>query len=324
MTDLLAQAIIAGTAENHTMVAEVLPPVPNRLLHVDGDFMAYWVGVIDDPGTGRAVAVNKIEKAMQLSRAERAVVHMTDEASSKADRRIIAEVLPYQANRKGGSKPINWQAMRDFLINIQHDRVSPKNWSTREADDGMAWAAHRKSDACPDVIMSKDKDMRMLPGVHISWDDFSLTNVPFGAYDVVGTDGKQYGLKWFWLQMLHGDKADNIPGLPKYINDKGKPALCGDATAGKLLAGVHDSGSACEAVSQHYENYYGGEWRLRMAEQALLLWLRTDREASVYNVLNVLGPSFDPAVYYYDKKIQEAYAQAESLGSTGPASDDAG
>jgi len=310
----ILDAITASTAENRSMDVEVLPPVPNRLLHVDGDFLAYWVGVIDDPGTGRAVAVNKIVKSLQLSRSERAVVHMTDEASSKADRRIIAEVLPYQANRKGGSKPVNWQAMRDFLNNIQHEQIAAKNWSTREADDGMAWAAYRKSDACPDVIMSKDKDMRMLPGLHLNWDTFELTTVPFGAYDVVGNDGKQYGLKWFWLQMLHGDKADNIPGLPKYINAKGKPALCGEATAGKLLDDARDSGAARDIVAQHYENYYGDEWRLRMVEQALLLWLRTDRAASVYNVLDVLGPSFDPAVYYYDKKIKEAYAQAESLG----------
>jgi hypothetical protein len=313
--------IDAATEGMHTMVAEVLPPVPGRVLHVDGDFLAYWTGVIEDAGTARTVAANKITKAMELSRSERAVVHLTDEASSKADRRIIAETLPYQAHRSGSTKPINWAHMRTYLGGLTHGKVLMKNWTQREADDGMAYVAYL-GDADLVVIMSKDKDMRMLPGWHMDWDDFSMTFVPRYAYDVVGANGKQYGLKWFWLQVLQGDKADNIPGLPKYIDESGKAKACGDKTAEKLLAHCKTSTEAGMCVAQHYELYYGEGWQRKLIEQMLLLWLRTDKDATITDIKQVLPLPNDDHLWYFGAKIKEAYAAAADAGASSPAPDD--
>lgn len=319
--DALAAAVAA--VEGTPMQQEVLPPIQGRVLHVDGDYLAYWTGVIEDAGTAKMVAINKIEKMQQLSRAERSVVHLTDDASSKGDRRIIAEARPYQAQRSGKGKPINWAFMRQVLSSLRFGPITSKVWGTREADDGMAYCAYLGDK--PIAIAAKDKDMRMLPGVHINWDDFSLTEVPRGAYDVIGADGKQYGLKWFWLQCLHGDTADHIPGLPKYINAKGTAVACGEAAAAKLLAPATCSHEAGQIVAQHYEMYYGDGWQRKLVEQMLLLWLRTDRDASIFDLRQVLPLDNDDELWYFDTKIKEAYAQAQSLGSSGvPCQDDGG
>jgi len=96
---------------------------------------------------------------------------------------------------------------------------------------------------------------------------------------------KVYGRKWFWLQMLHGDTADNIPGLPKYKNAKGALALCGPATAEKLLADCVNNTQAFSVVALLYQGFYGEDWWVNMLEQAVLLWMRNDKNSSPLNVL---------------------------------------
>lgn len=314
--DALSAAL--GAVEGSPMQADIQPPVPGRVLHLDGDYLAYWTGVIEDAGTAKMVAANKIEKLQQLSRSERTVVHLTDDASSKADRRIIAEVKPYQAQRGGKGKPVNWAFMRQYLTALRSGSVVSKTWGSREADDGIAYCAYLGD---PVAIASKDKDMRMLPGIHINWDDFSCVEVPRGAYDVVGPDGKQFGLKWFWLQVLQGDTADNIPGLPKYFGSDGKAKLCGEKSAETLLARAKTSEDAGATVALHYQLYYGEGWERKLTEQMLLLWLRTDRDASVLDLRQVNPLPDDTYLWAFISKIKEAYAQAESIGSSGPAPD---
>jgi DNA polymerase-1 len=119
----------------------------------------------------------------------------------------------------------------------------------------------------------------MLPGVHINWMDFTVTEVPPGAYDVMGVDGLQYGSKWFFLQLLQGDTADNIPGLPKLFGQQ-----CGEARAVKYLAGTTDAAQAQDRVEAAYQDHYGSAWVDALIEQAALLWLRTDAQATIRNV----------------------------------------
>ncbi len=315
----LMDAVRAATAQS-PMVKEDLPVIPGRVLHVDGDYMAYWAGGIDELPICRQVALNKIEQLQFASQSESVIVHLTHEASTKADRYIIAETKPYQAQRSGKGKPQHWAAMRAYL-SAGCEAFRAKVWTNREADDGMAYcarlAAVDKSDL--NAIASKDKDLRMLPGVHVNWDDCEITTVPLEHFSVLDSKGKQYGLKWFWLQMLQGDTADNIPGLPKYINSKGNPAQCGEKTAQGLLSLAVTSREAQAIVEGLYEGFYGDEWPRKLLEQALLLWLRTDRHAqldSVFNVIEYRGVYFD-ASRYFDNKIKEAYAEAQGIGSGG-------
>jgi 5'-3' exonuclease len=157
---------------------------------------------------------------------------------------------------------------------------------TAEADDLFGERAYHAPDDV--VIYTQDKDMRMLPGIHLDWVTNRMHQVhvlqqslrPSLVQDSVFND-KQYGPKWFWLQMLHGDNADNIPGLPlarcKYgggpITPDGKLNKVGEAAAPKILD-AHSDLTLAGAVELAYRSYYGERWLVEMLEQACLLWMR--------------------------------------------------
>ena len=305
---------VEATAADAPHMNPVPPVVPGRTLHVDGDIIAYWAGGNDETpvGISRMTALNKIAQMQEYSGAERVVVHLTAESSTKGDRYIIATVKPYQGHRKSGRKPKNWEYLRRWMESYEGPAFRVKIWATREADDGMALMAYHADGN--DVTATKDKDMRMLPGWHLDWDTLAMVHVPVDTYDLVH-DGKQYGIKWFWLQMLQGDTADNIPGLPMY---QGKPV--GPKTAEAMLHLAETRADAQAWVEVAYHDLYGGGWADALVEQALLLWLRTDNGANIYNVLTVLGnsPAIRRALDKVNKRIEEVYAEAQRITSQVP------
>lgn len=273
----------AAAADNHAQ-GQTLPAVVGRVLHIDGDYMAYFCAGNDDmpAGVSRQVADGRIRKMQAACGAERVVMHLTADWSDKGKRYAIATVKPYQGNRSGKSKPKNWAVLREFL---QHASCADevRLWVDREADDGIALAAATAvglRQYNPIVIGTTDKDMRMLPGLHLDWSTFDLTLVEPRAYSVIGNNGLQYGYKWFCLQMLQGDSTDNIPGLEAYHNHKGNPTKVGDKTAVKLLEGINDGHAAIEVVASYYADYYQATWQERFVEQAALLWMRCDGQAN--------------------------------------------
>lgn len=291
------------------------PPVPGRVLHMDGDVLAYWAGGNEDTSVGvsRQNAIQKIESLRDYSASTSVVMHLTGADSTKGDRYLIATVRPYQGNRKSGRKPKNWGYLRGLLVGYTGSLFQPKVWASREADDGIslcAYDAARKGQPLV-AISSTDKDMRMLPGYHTDWSTYDVTHVPHGAFDVVGNDGKQYGHKWFWLQLLQGDTADNIPGLPQYASATGL-RLLGPKTAELLLEDCKDNAEAYETVLGLYQSFYGLAAKAALVEQAMLLWLRTDMGGRADDFLQVCPRDPELAAYaaIKIKQVGEAYAEA--------------
>lgn len=258
--------------------------VEGQPLHIDGDYMAYYCAGNDDtsPATARENCIDRIERALFVSGSTRPIVHLSDRACDKGLRFLIAEAKPYQGQRDGGRKPKNWDVLRDWMETYEGNRFEVKNWIDREADDGMAYvceaAAHINR---PAALLTADKDMRMFAGLHIVWKTFEMVEVPTGTFDITH-DGKQYGHKWFWLQMLHGDTADNIPGLPRV----------GEVAATKALSGVKNNQQAYEVVRDFYINKMGDRYADYFVEQAALLWMRTDKSARVLNFMTIPGVEF--------------------------------
>ncbi|WP_316886408.1 phosphodiesterase [Ralstonia thomasii] len=246
-------------------------------MHLDGDYLAYFASGNDDtePGQARRNAFDRIELTRMRCGAESVTLHLSASGCTKAHRYLIATVKPYQGQRNAARKPKNWAYLREVLEHYEGPRFKPKVWVTREADDGMAYCAYLQHIA----ISTRDKDMRMLPGLHVNWMTFQLTEVPPGAWDVIGEDGDQYGLKWFYLQLLQGDTADNIPGVPRLFG-----STCGDARAAKYLATAQDRDEAYDRVQAAYAEFYKEAWPDALIEQAGLLWLRTDAQASLANI----------------------------------------
>ena len=55
---------------------------------------------------------------------------------------------------------------------------------------------------------------------------------------------KGLGQKFFWAQMLMGDTADHIQGLPRGFFDNGKSSLVGPAMTSMLLRDIKDNKEA--------------------------------------------------------------------------------
>lgn len=307
-------AAINAVAEAQPQVAQVVPVTPGLVVHVDGDYLANYDGAVDIPaGEARQNALARIAAFKARIGAESIVVHNTSAGCHKGERYLIATVKKYQAQRTG-TKPKNCDYLKDFFQNYEGDLFRTKNWSSREADDGIGACSHFATGLPVGYIgiATADKDMRMLPGVHINWRTPTIvTRVHPGEYDVIGEDGKQYGLKWFFIQMLMGDDADHCPGLEKYGQfnkdgsfDKFKP--CGEKTAFKFLEGITTVQDACARVIQLYrQGYYGrspGHAEDRFCEQAGLMWMRLDTQASITDFATHAGFSrinhaFDDAIW---------------------------
>lgn len=116
----------------------------------------------------------------------------------------------YKANRKKLRKPAGYRELFKWL-----DSAAPaRGWSLAslpevEGDDVLGILYEEG-----DVIVSEDKDMLTLPGMHLRGGE--LVQVTQREADLA-----------FYRQALTGDASDNYPGCPKY----------GPVTADKLLAG---------------------------------------------------------------------------------------
>ena len=100
----------------------------------------------------------------------------------------------YKAHRKDQRKPVHFQAAFDYMINMWDAEVV----NGMEADDLLGI---RQSDET--IICTKDKDLDMIPGKHFN----------FGRGEMYTVD-EDSAHKFFWLQMITGDRADNIWGIP--------------------------------------------------------------------------------------------------------------
>ncbi|APL99483.1 exonuclease [Aquamicrobium phage P14] len=321
----LDQAAIAAMAQADPLIGNVVPMVPGRTVHIDGDYLAYYGSGKEttSPEEARINTLNIIDRAKYRSGSEFATVHLTMPGSDKAGRYLIATVKEYQAQR-GGGHPKNWEFLRTVLENYSGDAFRVVKWVDREADDGISLALAKSNGS--DAVYAKDKDMQMLWGWHLDWSDTTiLTHVPNWAYDVKDKNGLQFGLKWFWLQMLQGDSADNIPGLEKCVNSKGKAVLCGEKTAEKILADVHSHTFAFVKVADEYAKYYEDLWPERFVEQAALLWLRKDPQAHVFDFLRYLPDNQQEwgevaeAAYRLHKRVEEQRAALDALTNQGEA-----
>lgn len=154
----------------------------------------------------------------------------------------IAVTHEYKGNRKSVDKPQHLQEIRQHM---------EENWSAivsegEEADDLIGiWATKYGPEA---IVISIDKDMLQIPCTHYNPNKREFKTMT-----------EFEGLKFFYTQILTGDRADNIVGLYGI----------GPAKANVLLGD-------CETEQDLYEaclRAYGGE-EARVIENARLLWLR--------------------------------------------------
>jgi len=218
----------------------------NGKVLVDGDIVAYRAAFSTQdlfPEDAR----RKVDDLMLYILGETLVFHtpsdyevfLTGKGNFRYD---IAKAAPYKGNRKDVAKPIHLSLCRDYLVDKWGAIVS----KGEEADDLIAIAA---TEYGPDtVVASIDKDMLQIPCKHF--------NFSTGAWSDVS---EFEGLKFFYKQILTGDRADNIVGLYRV----------GPVKAEKMLEGCDDEEGLWDAVLKAYDGDLD-----RVVENARLLWLR--------------------------------------------------
>ena len=272
-------------------------PVEGRVAHIDADFMCYQVsaetrdeleGVRPRKSleTMRQNARNGLTHLMRCAGATSYVAHITPSGSNKGNRDNIALTKGYQDNRKGKVKPEHLQTIRTFIGQELNSVIH----LDQEADDGMAQANYNAADPNLSVIVSKDKDLRMAPGLHYDFKEDTVIDVddPFGSIWVDRSAKAPkllgWGTKFFWAQLLMGDTADNIAGLPNTPNRKGKLTPVGPIVTEAYLADCTDdwqcyrvctylwSGAMCEWTD--YRDGTPTSWQQNMIADMKLLWMR--------------------------------------------------
>lgn len=297
----------------------ILPePIPGRIVHIDGDFLAYECSYEknDDPKDWEDMKHNakeRVEFIKALAGASGVHIHLTPATSDKGKRFDLAILKEYQGNRKDKPKPRFLNLMREHLATAWPGTLH----QDCEADDGMSssqYAAIKLGNENLSIIASKDKDLNQVPGLHLNWDtgeivrsnDFGrvyLTATPSGTKKLAG-----FGWKFFWAQMLAGDTADNISGLP--LIDPGvaeratgktnkKPVKVGPVMTAAIMDMCKTNQSCYNVVKALYA-WYGNNigfrhwktsepvsWQKAFVSEMQLLWMRRDR-SDEYDVIKWL------------------------------------
>lgn len=236
--------------------------VPGRVAHIDADFIAYQVSAERkdelDPNCPiprktfedmKHNAQTAIKHLRSLAGAGRAVIHTTHN-SDKGGRDEQAILKRYQANRLNrDNRPEHLDAIREWLgQGCGLKGVVGVNHTDQEADDGMTQASY--ADPENHVVVSADKDLLMIPGLHMNPNESSPVITKTDAFGWITRDKTPggtikiggRGTKFFWTQMLMGDPADNISGCPMV---PGKIAM--EASPTKEYTKLLEQWKACSA-----------------------------------------------------------------------------
>ncbi len=288
--------------------------VVGRVLQDDTDFICYQCANVDEPlAVALQAVLRNVEHARKLCGAERVNMHLT--MGMKGGRKEMATVAPYQEKRNKTKNPelaYRVKELREALANHKSSKHVPIVNIHQEADDSlrqMQSARIAANGVQSSVMRSGDKDLWFSDGIHMDELGRFYTVEGYGTteYREVGNVKPKLigrGTSWFWHQIIMGDGADNIPGLPKlsgrlanvYLptktyNAKRKPMPCGEAKAVAMLAGVTNEQEAARRVMEAYQDHYGMILGAEMlVEQAFLLWIRrTNKLTEVIDYLKSCG-----------------------------------
>jgi len=208
-------------------------------------------------------------------------------------REDIAKVKVYKGNRAKTERPVHYHNLTEY-IRANYEVVMAEGL---EADDLLSIYQRRALAESPTpttIICTRDKDLRMVPGLHFGWEcgiegkkgyqrQFGpeLVKGIGRLRGIVGTDvltrGPNKGEKklldlkgtgqiFFGAQLIMGDPTDNIPGIPG----------AGQGVAWFALRDVKTEEEMFTVVKELYVKKFGEEWEANMLEQGRLLWMAAE------------------------------------------------
>lgn len=169
-------------------------------------------------------------------------------------REQIAKHQVYKGNRDPSLKPKFYTEIKQYMF----DHWNAERVNGMEAEDacGIEQYASKDKDT---VIVGVDKDLMCVPGWHYN-----------PIKDVLVYQTLADANQWFWLQVLMGDRVDNIRGIDGI----------GPKTAAKLIEPCEkDWMKMHDVVLKEYIRQHGEEGESIMRETAKLVWiLRKENE----------------------------------------------
>lgn len=208
---------------------------------VDADILVYRFGFASEGDLAEFVLARLFEFLVNLHSMDGVDEVWGYLTGSNNFRNEIAKTAPYKGNRVM-AKPYHYQLLREYMERVWGFEVI----DGMEADDAIGIEAYRNE---PDetIIVSIDKDLNMIRGHHYNF-------VKEEKYFIT----EEEAIRNFYLQILTGDKIDNIIGLDGIGPVKSK----------KLLKDCNTELEMYEAVLKAYD---GDE--ARVLENARLLWI---------------------------------------------------
>jgi len=197
------------------------------------------------------------------------------------------EIYPeYKGNRKDIKRPIHLAALREYIVSEWYTQVSSDG---READDDVGIYSTLEPTA---TICHIDKDLNMLPGDHwnyVTKEYYSVTPIQ--------------AMRNFYIQLLMGDRADNIPGYDGKMRTK----------VPKFMEAVMAELEVCSEPEEMLDivaGWWQEDWP-KMDVSARCLWLQRKEEDDWTNWLNVnlmeeLGRKDDLTALLQARSAQQA------------------
>ena len=216
----------------------------NATALIDGDILVYRVGFSTNEPDEEKFAVSRmgnfVDRLIRLEGIETYEGYLTGKNNYRSE---IATEQAYKGNRKDARKPVHYDSLREYLVSKWGFTVI----DGQEADDAMGIKAYElpEDSSC---IMTIDKDLDMIRGWHYN----------FVKEDLYYVTEKE-AIKNFYIQILTGDRVDNIPGI------KG----IGPVKAKKILENCTTEKSLFKAVSEKYDHDID-----KLTERGRLLWIR--------------------------------------------------
>ena len=195
---------------------------PNIAL-IDGDLWCYDIPFAAQSGLEEGqnpsmdycitAAEQRMENILEATGCKEIEFYLTGKSNFRND---IATIQTYKAGR--GSKPSLYEEMRKW-VEFKWDAITVEGM---EADDMLA--IRQMQEKGDTVIVSRDKDLRMVRGWHYGYQcgkqaEYEMRFIDKIGYLEMGKKLKGGGMKWFFSQLIRGDKTDNIQGV-KGAGDK--------------------------------------------------------------------------------------------------------
>lgn len=167
----------------------------DRVAIVDGDIVCYSCAWVANKADHYSAALGAVKEMLLNMIDNLSLDDMQIYLTGKTSFRKLIDP-EYKKHRKDLEKP--------KYINEVYNYLTDK-WNAQWAEDGLEADDSLGIELTknPDYICcTSDKDLNQIPGWHYNWSKYKI-------YEVTPLEGK----KALWLQMLTGDRGDNVTGI---------------------------------------------------------------------------------------------------------------